>query len=391
MSKSSFAKIGAIFVILVFVITNIYSYAASLSSQKSDIQDKIDETATEIVGVKKEKSDAMKQVEELDSQINSYESEISELNTKISDLENRIEEQEKSLQEEQARYDKEQELLDERLVTLYEAGETSYLDVLLSSESITDFISNYYLVSQLAEYDTDLLQKIDESKKQIENTKNDMQKNKDEIQSAKDEKQSKSDALKVSKKEKDAQVSKLSSEEKNLQDQLEEYKQAEKAIDAKLKKYEAQANQASSGGGTSSRGDSGSSGGSSGGSSASGFIRPVSGGYIGTGFYGYANHNGVDFNGVAGQPVMAAKSGVVVEAASWNYSYGVHVVISHGNGVSTLYAHGVMGSLRVSEGQTVSQGQQLMNVGQTGNATGPHLHFGLKINGTYVNPAPYLP
>ena len=159
-------------------------------------------------------------------------------------------------------------------------------------------------------------------------------------------------------------------------------------------------------GGGSSNG--GSSGGSSGGTSTgggavsnSGFIYPVPSAYarITTGIY-YSSgqyHGGVDFGsgGINGQPVYAVQEGVVVTAKALNYSYGNHVIIAHPNGLYTLYAHGQMGSIRVSEGQYVSRGQQIMNVGSTGNSTGPHLHFEVrKSPGTYsnrVNPIPYLP
>ena len=108
-------------------------------------------------------------------------------------------------------------------------------------------------------------------------------------------------------------------------------------------------------------------------------------------------HGAVDFGsaGINGQPVYAVADGVVVTAKALNYSYGNYVIIAHYNGLYTLYAHGQAGSIRVSEGQYVSQGQQIMNVGSTGNSTGPHLHFEVRTSpGLYdnrVNPVKYLP
>ncbi len=106
-------------------------------------------------------------------------------------------------------------------------------------------------------------------------------------------------------------------------------------------------------------------------------------GYRGSGF-----HSGIDFAGDVGDPIMAAASGTVV-SAGWNGSYGKSVLIDHGNGVMTRYAHA--SQLSVSTGQQVSAGQVIGGIGATGNATGPHLHFEIIINGSTVNPANYLP
>lgn len=108
-------------------------------------------------------------------------------------------------------------------------------------------------------------------------------------------------------------------------------------------------------------------------------------------------HGAVDFgaSGVNGMPVYAVADGVVVTVNTWTTSYGNHVIIAHQNGLYTLYAHGRAGSICVSAGQTVKQGQQIMNVGSTGNSSGPHLHFEVRTSpGTYscrVNPLSYLP
>ena len=128
---------------------------------------------------------------------------------------------------------------------------------------------------------------------------------------------------------------------------------------------------------------------------------PVSGYPITTGLY-YSSgryHGAVDFSGsgILGQPVVAVKAGTVVtstaaKTASGNYySYGEYIIINHHDGTMTLYAHGQAGSRKVSAGQTVSQGQVIMNVGSTGNSTGPHLHFEVRVNGSRVDPRPYLP
>lgn len=126
------------------------------------------------------------------------------------------------------------------------------------------------------------------------------------------------------------------------------------------------------------------------------FIWPAVGAYSISSGFGYRRsgfHGGIDIvkpgGGSTGAPVVAAGSGTVA-TAGYHPSYGYHVIINHGGGVSTLYAHMLRGSLKVSAGQSVSAGQALGNIGSTGNVTGPHLHFEVRINGNRVNPLPYL-
>lgn len=128
------------------------------------------------------------------------------------------------------------------------------------------------------------------------------------------------------------------------------------------------------------------------------FVWPASGGatFI-TSYYGKRSltgyHYGIDITRPGGRstgaPVLAAESGTVKHAGPRG-SYGYCVIISHGNGLETLYAHMIAGSLRVTAGQKVQRGQQLGQIGSTGFVTGPHLHFEVMVNGTKVDPAPYL-
>ena len=123
-------------------------------------------------------------------------------------------------------------------------------------------------------------------------------------------------------------------------------------------------------------------------------IWPVVGVYTVSSGYGPrwgSFHGGMDIsNGIAGYTIVAAASGTVTVASNGNVGYGCHVMIDHGNGMATLYGHMLYGSICVSVGQYVSGGQPLGKVGSTGNSTGPHCHFEVRINGTKVNPAPYI-
>ena len=120
-------------------------------------------------------------------------------------------------------------------------------------------------------------------------------------------------------------------------------------------------------------------------------IKPISSGYTITSRFGARSsgmHTGLDIAAPTGTPIYAAASGTVT-ASGWSTSgYGYHVIISHGNGVETLYGH--CSALYVSEGQYVSQGENIAAVGSTGNSSGPHLHLEIRVNGSHINPQNYL-
>ena len=406
--KKVIEKILVGFIVAIIVLQfNIAIYAdeiTDLQNEQSSNENKLKEAEEQKEQVAQEKSEAVKQVEEIQSQINDYENQINELDTKIADLNNQITEAEAQINQKQEDYDKQQKLLEKRLVATYEAGETSFLDVLLSSDSLTDLISNYYLVSKIAEADTKLMNQIETEKKEIEQAKTTLEESKKQLDSSKAEKESMSVQLQSAKEEKDKYVAQLSSQEQDLQQQIDELEEANKAIDAEIKqKQEEMRKKLEEYKKNESNSSSGSSNTSTGGGSTSsyGFIYPVPSAYSRITTYLYYSsgqyHGAVDFGsaGINGQPVYAVADGIVYTAKALNTSYGNYVIIMHDNGLYTLYAHGQQGSIRVSEGERVKQGQQIMNVGSTGNSTGPHLHFEVRTSpGLYqnrVDPTIYLP
>lgn len=377
--------ISSLIIITIFSCVGL-SYAATsqeLRNQQADIDSKIKETETEIAGKKTQMTEQLNQITKLNSEISTYETEINSLESQINDLNAQISEKEANIVEEQKKYDNQKELLEKRLVALYEAGETSYLDMLLSSDGLADFISNYYMISELADYDEQLLDKIEATKQQIQNEKDYIESAKKEIEESKSSAETKRNSLASSKNQKQVIVSNLSAEEAALQEQLEEFEEDKRQIQKQLAALASKNNS-----------------GKAVAPSAAGYISPLSGrtkSNITTGYYGYSGHTGVDFACGASTPVLAVKSGTVVistalKRANGTYkSYGEYVVIDHHDGTMTLYAHMLSRSRTVSPGQEVSQGQQIGQVGSTGNSTGNHLHFEVRVGGSPVNPTPYLP
>lgn len=401
MKKLSLKLLGILVIGIILFQGNINIVVAAtkteLNNNNKETDKKIQEAKEELEGIQSEKSDTLKQVEELTSQISQYQNQIDDLDSQIGQLENKINEAEVQLNKAQEDYSKQEELLNARLVAIYEAGDTSYLDFLLSSENITDLISNYYLVTEIATYDTELLEKIQKQKEEIEKAKQTLENSKNELATSKASKQKVATQLKNSKSEKDNYVAKLSEDEKQTQAELEQFEADKRAIQAELaaiakREEEERKKQEASGGGSYSPPIANN-------PSASGYIRPVVGYGITCGWYGYANHTGVDFSGggISGKPILAVKSGTIVTSTALKNSngkyrsYGEYIIINHHDGTMTLYAHGAPGSRLVGPNQKVNQGQQIMSVGTTGNSTGYHLHFEVRVNGRPVNPAPYLP
>lgn len=394
-------KMIAVLLIVIILQSSIVIAASTteLTNQKNENDKKINEAKSDLEDVKAEKSETVKQVEELSSKITDYQTQIDELNGQISNLNSKIENAQNELNKAQADYTKQQELLNARLVATYEAGETSYLDVILSSESITDLISNYYLVTELATNDSELLEKIQNQKEKIEQAKKELENSKIELSNSKASKQNISNQLQTAKNEKSKQVEKLSADEKAIQEEIDELKESNIQIAKEIKKaqeqYAAQIAALNNKKSLKSGNSSSSSGNYVGGNGT--LQRPVSSGSISAGMY-YSSgsyHGAVDFAVPVGTPVYAAETGVVIKTANLTYSYGTYVVIQHANGLQSWYAHGTSGSICVSPGQTVSRGQKIMNSGNSGHSSGPHLHFEVRVapydyNTCRVNPQNYF-
>lgn len=416
--KKTILKILVI-IVAITVLFQCNSLAASttnqLNSDKESNNKEITNAQADLKEVQGQKSKAVSEVESLDNKITSYENDIEKISGNITNLSADIEAGEAEIQRLEGEAKEMEQLLAERLVLMYEDSNSSYVDFLLSSESLTDFLSKYYMVSELASYDTELLEKNAEKKKELQEQKAKLQANKTELETSKIQKEKAQSELETAKGEKAKQVAELSGEEKEIQAHIDQLKEDNKVIDAQIAAVQAQiqaelqkqkaAQKSSSSKNSSSSSSSSSSSdededddSGSGGTSSSGFIRPVSGYSVTTGWYysSGALHGAVDFSGsgISGKPVLAVADGIVVTTAALTSSYGNYIIIAHYNGLYTLYAHGQAGSIAVSQGQKVSQGQQIMRVGSTGNSTGPHLHFEVRTSpGKYanrVNPLNYL-
>lgn len=377
MKRLGFKIIGILVISIVLlqgsVAIAVSSEETKLKNEQNAINNEKKEAEKDLEEIKAKKSETMKQVEELASQIVNYQSQIETLDTEISEMNTKIKESEEKLKQAEEDYTKQKALLEARLVATYEAGETSYLDFILSSSSITDLISNYYLITEIATNDAELLESIEKQKQEIEKAKQELEQSKQGLVTSKASKQSISTQLKNARDEKNIQAAKLSKEEKEIQEHIEELqtasRQIEKDIKAAQERYKAEIEALNKENSNTISGGKGI------------LQRPVSTGTITATMY-YSNgsyHGALDYGVSIGTPVYSAANGVVIKTANLTTSYGTYVVIQHANGLQTWYAHGTSGSICVSPGQTVSRGQQIMKSGNSGKSFGPHLHFEVRV------------
>lgn len=172
-------------IVVIFSSLSITYAASNTSSEKSELNQKIKETKEDLNEVNSQKKESQNKVNDLSNQISSYETQINSLKSEIETKTNEVNEMQKKLDKLEEERQKNQKLLDERLVTLYESGEVSYMDVLLSSADITEFISNYYMIETLTAADKELIQNLENEKNEIADTQTKLNASLEEIESKK--------------------------------------------------------------------------------------------------------------------------------------------------------------------------------------------------------------
>ena len=347
-----------------------------LQERKKAIQNQIAENKVQIDELEIQISDLMRDIQELDNKIYKYEIEVAVLDIEIEELDIRVREVQDKYDKAEKNYELQKELLIDSIVAQYEAGETVYLDFLLNSNGLMEFISNYYFLSEIIEYNNELVEEYEEQKQKINTIKQELDEYKNEVKIKKDDEEKAAIVLANIQVVKNNQMTKLSSEEQLLQKKLEEYENEERKIEVELLvALTKNLGEAYVGGE---------------------LAWPVPGYTTLSSKYGmrihpiygtYKLHTGIDIAAPSGVPFIAANDGEVI-TSRYTSSYGNVVVIDHGGGLSTLYAHG--SERLVEEGDKVKRGEPVMLVGSTGVSTGPHAHFEVRVNGLWTDPLEYL-
>lgn len=424
-------NIKGIFILLVVITVigfiNIPSFASEIDKakeEKTNLEKKKEETELRISELEKDKNDILKYIEKLDMELNSLTEEMDALNINIEnanmDLVSAQEELELTRVTEEDQYS----IMKKRIKYMYEHGETSYLDLIMQAESMSDVLNQVEYMSKITEYDNSLLDKYTALKQDVMNKEKALETKVATLNGLKEELIYEQETVERLSQDKNKELVKYEesiSEKQNLsaeysskldeqEDVIEQLLEAERLrIEEEERKAEEERQRqeaerirlenekAANAGNNNSSNNNDSSNQDSGSSTATGdFIWPVPSSSRISSPFGYrdqptagasTNHKGIDISASSGSNIVAADSGSVTTAA-YSVSAGNYIMISHGNGIYTVYMH--CSKLLVSVGDQVSQGDVIALVGSTGFSTGAHLHFGISVNGTYVNPQDYV-
>ena len=413
----------AVIMILSFILSIIPTHAHAASSstikaqindmkaQRKEIQAEMDAIASQYEENADDIQNLISEKNAIDQEIGLLSREIDLINEQLSAYALLIADMQDALDVAQGNWNELNEENKERIRAMEEEGTVSYWSVLFKANSFADLLDRLAMVEEIAASDQRRLTALRDAAAVVEDTRNGLTTEKAELEVAKTELDAAQQLLDEKRAQSDALLTELIAKADELEGFYEEWEAEESKILAEIAQKEKEYNEAkarewaaymatattapSASGGSSSGGSS--SGGSSGGGTSSGgkWIKPCSYTMVSSPFGlrdaptagASTNHQGIDLAGPQGTPIYAARGGTVT-TATFGSSAGNYVTINHGDGFSSVYMH--MTSYVVSKGQTVTQGQLIGYMGSTGVSTGSHLHFGISLNGTYVNPANYI-
>lgn len=385
-------------------IEDLKNQSAELEEQQAALQEQYQANENEMLDLVSQKSVIDQEINLLNSQISNINDQVAAYNLLIADKQDELDEAQSHLAELN-------EKNKERIRAMEEEGNVSYWKVLFNANSFSDLLDRINMIEEIAASDQRRLKEMSEAAELVAQVQETLESEKTELEQTKAELDETQAELEVKRQEADELLTQLIAKGEEYEALMDEAEQAEQdlmlEIAAKEKEYEnakyrewlaTSVVTTTTAAPTASSGGSGGSGGSSGSSapSSSGWTSPLKASYKLTSPFGMRvhpvlgyerMHYGVDMACASGTPVYAAKSGTV-SYAGWGSEAGNYVTINHGDGFASVYMH--LTSYVVSSGTIVSAGQLIGYVGSTGLSTGPHLHFGISYNGTYVNPMNYI-
>ncbi len=373
-------------------------------NKKTALEAEKKKTEQELKNLEGLKSDTTAYVKKLDSSLESIGNELSKLNDDIDAKEKQIDTTKQELSEAKETEKSQYESMKLRIKYMYEKGDSTYVDLLMEAGSLSELLSKAEYITKISSYDRQKLDEYAATKEKIAEKEKDLEGEHAELLNLQDETEAKQASVEKLLAAKQTELQNYETKIASAEGQISEYaKSIEaqenqiKSIEAEIKRKEeearkkaeeekkkaAAANKAAQTYKTVSLGD-------------ISFTWPCpASGRITSGFGSRksptegasSNHQGIDIGAPTGTSIVAAAAGEVV-IATYSASAGNYVMISHGGGVYTVYMHA--SSLLVSQGQSVKKGQTIAKVGSTGYSTGSHLHFGVRVNGSYVNPTKYV-
>ncbi|MFW5648686.1 MAG: murein hydrolase activator EnvC family protein [Candidatus Alkaliphilus sp. MAG34] len=370
-------KYGVSLIICILItVTSIFSFANNATyynNQLKENQVKQKGISSKLKQVKKKEDDIITKIQTLESKISKSEEEIKSLKAKISKTESEIGITLENLKVAEENIEDKQDIMGDRINVMYRNGNIGYAEVLLNSKSVTELMTNLDIVKKIVEHDVELLKELKRQRDIIEKEKLSLENQKRQLVNLKSGMEQEQKSLLASRGEQERLRQDLAKDKVALEKMLDQAKKEADALTNKLRSLQ------------------------SGGAYVGGVLQwPVPGyttinSYFGNRIHPILKvpklHTGIDIKVPAGKDVVAAGNGKVVTSGTLG-GYGKTVIIDHGGGIMTLYAHN--SKLLVSEGSNVTKGQKIALVGSTGVSTGPHVHFEVRKNGQYVDPIPYV-
>ncbi len=364
-------------------LSDIQKRQQEIQARLNDAQSKLSSVNSQINAEKKKQQSINNQISLNQKKINLLEQTVSAINDDIAEMTKVIAQKEIDIENKTIEISDTYEAFKKRMRAMYMAGENSSIEMLISSESFSDFLTNVEMMKAISAHDKQLIDDLKVQKADIEKEKSDIEAEKAAIEKRKKELTAQSKEIESTQSELQKAYTKSKDAMQDfdaLKDKYQSNRDAvlaeEKAVEAELQNWYKTHSSSTSDGTTSNNK----------------FIWPLPGFSRVSSPYGPrwgGFHSGMDITGggVFGANIVAAASGKVIQATN-HYSYGNYIIVDHGGGYSTLYAHA--SKLLVSIGQSVHQGQNIALVGSTGNSTGPHLHFEVRVNGTHKDPANFV-
>ena len=393
-------NIRPVLVLLAAVMLTIPVYGAgkkdidNAKGKISSLEDEKKRTEQAIQELQSLKSNTESYVKKLDSNLSILNDEMDALAVRIVEKEATILQTRAKLLEARAVEAKQYEAMKKRIKYMYEKDDTTWLGLLMECRSISELLNKSEYIGQISAYDRKMLNRYVSVKEGIAADEERLESEYAELLKFQEETKAKQDSVEQLITEKSTELLRVSVQITSKAAEISAYEKDIKAqedairqIEAEIKRQEEEARKKAEAAGqkynTVSIGN-------------IKFIWPCPASSRITSSFGdrssptegaSTNHQGMDIGAPAGSNILAAASGTVT-ISTYSYSAGNYIMINHGGGVSTVYMH--CSSLLVSAGETVSQGQVIGKVGSTGYSTGPHLHFGVRAGGNYVNPAGHV-
>ena len=356
----------------------------ALKKEQEESQAKQDALKDQLADLEADQAAAQEKRQLLTEQLNAINAEIANIDAQISYYDGEIAQKEEERKEAEAREAEQYDLFCQRVRMMEEQGTVSYWSILFNAESFSDLLDRIADVDAVMAYDNEIMDQLIATREELERVQGELESARAEEQAAKEQQEAKKAEQQAKVAEAQALVDQINADTAEVNRQLDAESAAASEIQAEIAQKQKQLEEERKQNNIVI-------------SSETGYLWPLPGYYRLSSQFGYRihpitgvahSHTGIDIPASGGTPILAAKSGQVVTSA-YHYSYGNYVVIDHGNGNSTLYAH--MSSRAVSEGQMVTQGQVIGYVGTTGSSTGNHLHFEVRDNYTRVDPESKFP